>query len=127
MERSPLLLLTTIRFFCLASNNYSEGRSDFELLGVAESVADLEKLLEKGKPQVILMDFELPRGMGLVRLLLSASSRPETKVVMLTGYDNPGSYLSRPEGRGSRLSAQKTPAPKRFLKHSEKSPTERFF
>ncbi len=64
-------------------------RSDFELLGVAESVADLEKLLEKGKPQVILMDFELPEGDGISATALVRKQSPETKVVMLTGYDNP--------------------------------------
>ena len=64
-------------------------RSDFELLGVAESVADLEKLLEKGKPQVILMDFELPEGDGISATAFVRKQSPETKVVMLTGYDNP--------------------------------------
>ena len=62
---------------------------DFELLGVAESVADLEKLLEKEKPQVILMDFELPEGDGISATAFVRKRSPETKVVMLTGYDNP--------------------------------------
>ncbi len=62
---------------------------DFELLGVAESVADLEKLLEKEKPQVILMDFELPEGDGISATTFVRKQSPETKVVMLTGYDNP--------------------------------------
>jgi DNA-binding NarL/FixJ family response regulator len=62
---------------------------DFELLGAAESVADLEKLLEKEKPQVILMDFELPEGDGISATAFVRKRSPETKVVMLTGYDNP--------------------------------------
>ena len=62
---------------------------DFELLGAAESVADLEKLLEKEKPQVILMDFELPEGDGISATAFVRQQSPETKVVMLTGYDNP--------------------------------------
>ncbi len=64
-------------------------RSDFELLGVAENIADLEKLLEKKKPQVILMDFELPEGDGISATAFVHKQSPETKVVMLTGYDNP--------------------------------------
>lgn len=62
---------------------------DFELLGVAESVADLEKLLEKKKPRVILMDFELPEGDGISATAFVRKQSPETRVVMLTGYDNP--------------------------------------
>jgi DNA-binding NarL/FixJ family response regulator len=52
-------------------------------------VADLEKLLEKERPQVILMDFELPEGDGISATAFVRKRSPETKVVMLTGYDNP--------------------------------------
>ena len=108
MERSQLFLSTTIRFFCPDSSSCFENGLTFELLGVAENIADLEKLLEKKKPQVILMDFELPEGDGISATAFVHKQSPETKVVMLTGYDNPALIFSRPEGWGSRLPAQNT-------------------
>ena len=62
---------------------------DFELVGVAESIVDLENLLAQSKPQVILMDVELPEGNGISATAFVRKQSPETKVVMLTGYDNP--------------------------------------
>lgn len=62
---------------------------DFKLIGVAESIVDLENLLAQSKPQVILMDVELPEGDGISATAFVRKQSPETKVVMLTGYDNP--------------------------------------
>ena len=62
---------------------------DFELIGVAESIVDLENLLEQEKPQVILMDVELPEGDGISATAFVRKQSPETKVVILTGFDNP--------------------------------------
>lgn len=64
-------------------------QSDFELIGVAESIVDLENLLEREKPQVILMDVELPEGDGISATAFVRKQSPETKVVILTGFDNP--------------------------------------
>ncbi len=64
-------------------------QSDFELIGVAESIVDLENLLEQEKPQVILMDVELPEGDGISATAFVRKQSPETKVVILTGFDNP--------------------------------------
>ena len=64
-------------------------QADFELVGAAENISDLKQLLEKNSPDVILMDFELPEGDGISATAFVRQESPETKVVMLTGYDNP--------------------------------------
>ena len=99
---------------------------DFELLGVAESVADLEKLLEKKKPQVILMDFELPEGDGISATAFVRKQSPETKVVMLTGYDNPP-LIFRALKVGAVGYLLKNTRSKEILETLRKSQTEKCF
>jgi DNA-binding NarL/FixJ family response regulator len=58
---------------------------DFEILGTANSIADAIALLERTRPQVVLMDFHLPDGDGGDATALIHERWPETAVVMLTG------------------------------------------
>ena len=88
-DKISIILVDDHPIFLSGLQELFRKQPDFELLGVAESVADLEKLLEKKKPQVILMDFELPEGDGISATAFVRQQSPETKVVMLTGYDNP--------------------------------------
>jgi DNA-binding NarL/FixJ family response regulator len=64
-------------------------QSDFELVGVAEDVAQLQAVLARTQPAVILMDIEMPQLDGIEALALVRKQAPGTKVVMLTGYDQP--------------------------------------
>lgn len=88
-EKISIILVDDHPIFLSGLQELFRKQPDFELLGVAESVADLEQLLEKKKPQVILMDFELPEGDGISATAFVRQQSPGTKVVMLTGYDNP--------------------------------------
>ena len=63
--------------------------SDYELLGRARSVAEANSQLAKQKPELLLLDVNLPDGSGLdvLRRLSRARSRP--KVILLTaGMDD---------------------------------------
>ena len=62
---------------------------DFEVLGAAESAAQLELLLQKSAPTLVLLDIEMPKQDGISATALVRKQAPETKVVILTGYDNP--------------------------------------
>jgi DNA-binding NarL/FixJ family response regulator len=62
---------------------------DFEVVGAAEGVVQLEALLEQESPVLILMDIEMPGGDGINATAFVRKHSPTTKVVILTGYDNP--------------------------------------
>lgn len=61
---------------------------DVEVVGVAASVAQVLEQADRLRPNVVLMDYELPDGDGVraIRDLLEANQ--EMKVVMLTSYTN---------------------------------------
>lgn len=59
--------------------------SDLRLVGVAPSVADACALVERERPAVVLMDYQLPDGDGLDAVRQILERFPETRIVMLTG------------------------------------------
>lgn len=61
-------------------------QSDMAVAGVAGSVADAEREADATRPDVVLMDYELPDGTGLDALRLIKASHPDTQVVMLTSF-----------------------------------------
>jgi NarL family two-component system response regulator LiaR len=63
-------------------------QGDFEVVGVAEDVIQLEAVLKDADPVLVLMDIELPRGDGIAATALVRKLRPHAKVVIFTGYDN---------------------------------------
>src|SRR5262245_18750309 len=63
-------------------------QGDFEVVGVAEDVIQLEAVLKDADPVLVLMDIELPRGDGIAATSLVCKLRPHAKVVIFTGYDN---------------------------------------
>jgi NarL family two-component system response regulator LiaR len=63
-------------------------QGDFEVVGVAEDVIQLEAVLKDADPVLVLMDIELPRGDGIAATTLVRKLRPHAKVVIFTGYDN---------------------------------------
>jgi len=88
-EKISIALVDDHPIFLSGLQQLIKKQSDFELIGVAESIEDLENLLEQAKPQVILMDVELPEGDGISATAFVRKKSPETKVVILTGFDNP--------------------------------------
>ena len=59
--------------------------SDFELAGIAASVADALALVERQTPNVVLMDFHLPDGNGAEATEKILRRWPDTKILMLSG------------------------------------------
>ena len=88
-EKISIALVDDHPIFLSGLQQLIKKQPDFELIGVAESIEDLENLLEQAQPQVILMDVELPEGDGISATAFVRKKSPETKVVILTGFDNP--------------------------------------
>jgi two-component system nitrate/nitrite response regulator NarL len=76
--------------------------TDYQLLGRARSVADANAQLNREKPELLLLDINLPDGSGLdvLRRLLKTRNRP--KVILLTAGMDESQLLAaaelRPDG-----------------------------
>jgi DNA-binding NarL/FixJ family response regulator len=74
--------------------------TDIEIVGEAANGKDALHLAQKDKPDVILLDIRMPDGDGLATLEKLRAKVPESKVVMLSTYDNP-TYIARAVALGA--------------------------
>ncbi len=74
--------------------------TEVEIVGEAENGKETLKQAQKIKPDVILLDIRMPDGDGLATLEKLRSKVPESKVVMLSTYDNP-TYIARAVALGA--------------------------
>lgn len=89
MSKISLIVVDDHPMFLAGLQQLFKKQADFEVIGAAESVAQLEILLQKEAPTLILMDIEMPEGDGISATAFVRKHSPSTKVVILTGYDNP--------------------------------------
>lgn len=69
-------------------------RSGFEVVAQAGSVAEAVAQAARYEPDVVIMDVRLPDGSGIEACREIRSTRPETRVVMLTSYPDEEAVLS---------------------------------
>ena len=74
--------------------------SDIQIVGEAANGKDALRIAQKEKPDVILLDIRMPDGDGLSTLEKLRAKVPESKVVMLSAYDNP-TYVARAVALGA--------------------------
>ena len=74
--------------------------TDIQIVGEAANGTDALRLAQKDKPDVILLDVRMPDGDGLATLEKLRAKVPESKVVMLSTYDNP-TYIARAVALGA--------------------------
>ena len=68
--------------------------TDIQIIGEAANGKDALRIAQKEKPDVILLDIRMEDGDGLSTLEKLRAKVPESKVVMLSTYDNP-TYIAR--------------------------------
>jgi DNA-binding NarL/FixJ family response regulator len=74
--------------------------TDIQIVGEAANGKEVIKAALKDKPDVILLDIRMPDGDGLSTLEILRAKVPESKVVMLSTYDNP-TYIARAVALGA--------------------------
>jgi DNA-binding NarL/FixJ family response regulator len=89
MDKIAVVVVDDHPIFLAGLQQLFKKQPDFELVGVAEDAAQLETVLAQTTPAVILMDIEMPERDGISATAFVRKHAPGTKVVMLTGYDNP--------------------------------------
>lgn len=62
--------------------------SDIEVVGTAGTVRDAERMAAQFEPDVVVMDYRLPDGDGLMATSAIRREVPETAVVMVTASDH---------------------------------------
>lgn len=89
MDKISLIVVDDHPIFLAGLRQLFKKQADFELIGVAENVEQLEVLLGQATPHIVLMDIEMPQRDGISATALVRQRARGTKVVILTGYDNP--------------------------------------
>lgn len=89
MDKISVVVVDDHPIFLAGLQQLFKKQPDFELVGVAEDAVQLEAVLTQTTPAVILMDIEMPERDGISATAFVRKHAPGTKVVMLTGYDNP--------------------------------------
>jgi DNA-binding NarL/FixJ family response regulator len=74
--------------------------ADIQIVAEAANGKDTLKLAEQHKPDVILLDIRMPDGDGLGTLEKLHAKVPDSRVVMLSTYDNP-TYIARAVALGA--------------------------
>lgn len=69
-------------------SNLINGQSDYSVVGEASRVEDAIQLAHELRPDIILMDFSLPDGLGVDACRAILARHPEIKVVFLTIHDD---------------------------------------
>lgn len=59
---------------------------DMDVVGVAGTVAEVRELAASRHPQVVLMDYALPDGDGVMATAAIKASQPDVNVIMLTSF-----------------------------------------
>jgi DNA-binding NarL/FixJ family response regulator len=65
-----------------------EDEPDFRVVGAIASVTEALQLAERARPDVILLDLELPKLDGIAALPQLATASPASRVIIFTAYDN---------------------------------------
>ena len=71
----------------------SLARFNIDIVGIAASIAELRGI-RTGRPDVVLMDFQLPDGTGADGCRIAKSRWPRAQVLILTGYEREDAVLS---------------------------------
>lgn len=74
--------------------------SDIEIVAEAANGKQTVEQAEQHKPDVVLLDIRMPDGDGLATLEKLRNTVPESRVVMLSTYDNP-TYIARAVALGA--------------------------
>ena len=81
-----VLIVDDHKVFAEALMKVIEDAPDIDVIGTANSVEEAVAGARVGRPDVILMDFDLPDGNGAEATTQIKRDLPETRVVMLTSF-----------------------------------------
>jgi DNA-binding NarL/FixJ family response regulator len=89
-EAAPIqvLIVDDHAMFAESLQRALEGEADIHIMAVSYTAADAIAVVDREKPDVVLMDYELPDAPGTDAAAIIKRRHPESQVVMLTGFVN---------------------------------------
>jgi DNA-binding NarL/FixJ family response regulator len=88
MDKIAVLIADDHTVFREGLSKLLQGEDDIEVVGQAANGAEAEKLAESLRPQVILMDIDMPEENGVEATARIKSLYPELEVIMLTAFED---------------------------------------
>ena len=86
MSRVRLLLADDHRMFRQGLRELIERKTDFEVVGEARTGREVLEQIETLRPEIILLDIQMPELDGIAVARQLATSHPAIKIIMLTMY-----------------------------------------
>ncbi|MDY6937675.1 MAG: response regulator transcription factor [Cyanobacteriota bacterium] len=83
-----ILLVDDQAILCQALETWLERESDLEVIGSAHDGETAIEQVEILKPDIVLLDIQMPGMDGIAATQILSDRFPETKVIVLSGYDN---------------------------------------
>ncbi len=84
-----------------------EGRSEFEIVGAAESGAQVLPVVQRTSPDLVVLDLRMPGVDGLTCIRLLRERMPEVKIAVLSGLDS-AEVAAEALGLGARVFISKS-------------------
>ena len=88
MEKVSLVIVDDHPLFLEGLLQLFKKHPEFEVVGTAEDGQQVEAVLAKGAAEIVLMDIEMPKVDGITATAAIRHKYADTKVVILTGYNN---------------------------------------
>ena len=89
-----ILLVDDQTLLCEVLKTWLEVEDDFEIIGVAHNGNEALSQIESLRPDVVLMDIDMPEMDGLNATKIISEKFPEVKVIFLSGHDE-DDYLGK--------------------------------
>jgi len=88
MRSVKILIADDNREFCELLKEFISQEDDFALVGIANNGVEAMEIIEREKPDIVVLDIIMPHldGIGVLEKLVSSGTQPRPKVIMLTAF-----------------------------------------